>query len=139
MFKNKTFRTVMITVVVLVIHGAAGCALYRIGYVRGLAASAGDFVEARFSRDFGGHFTWDQRRGNFPMFGMRQSYTAFPLGKWIPGLLLFVGVVALVVIAVNGLVQANRSSVHQSISSSLVEASPAPSTTKKSRDAKAED
>ena len=139
MFKNKTFRTVMITVVVLVILGAAGCALYRIGYVRGLAASAGDFVGDRFNCDFGGHFTWDQRRGNFPMFGMRRSYTAFPMVSWIPGVLLFVGVVALVVIAVNGLVNANRSSLAQTISSPPVEASPAPSTTKKSRDAEAED
>ncbi len=139
MIKNTTFRTVVITVVVLVVIGAVGCALYRFGYARGLVASAGDFVGGRFSRNFGEHFTPDQRRGNFPMFGMRQSYTAFPLVRWIPGLLLFVGVVALVVIAVNGLVQANRSSVPQSISSSPVEASPAPSTTKKSRDAKAED
>jgi hypothetical protein len=139
MFKNKTFRTVMITVVVLVILGAAGCALYRFGYVRGLAASAGDFVGGRFIRDFGGHFSSDKRRGNFPMFGMRQSYTAFPMVRWIPGLLLFVGVVALVVIAVNGLVRPNRSSAPQMISSPPVEASPAPSTTMKSSDAEADD
>ena len=139
MFKNKTFRTVMITVVVLVILGAAGCALYRIGYVRGLAASAGDFVGDRFSRDLGGHFTWDQRRGNFPMFGIRHSYAAFPMVSWIPGLLLFVGVVALIVIAVNGLVNTNRTSVPQPISSPPVEASPVPSTSKKSSDAEADD
>ncbi|NIS83475.1 MAG: hypothetical protein GTO14_25500 [Anaerolineales bacterium] len=97
---NKTLATVIITVTVLAILAAAGLAIYRLGYAHGLTASAGDFMHGCFFRDFWGRFP---HRG---ILGMRQPFFGFSLLRVVPGFLLFVGVVALVVLAVNSLLRA---------------------------------
>lgn len=135
MTKTKIFTTVLIIVIAIAILSAGGFTLYRFGYAQGLSASVGEIVGGRFSRDFGdrftpgfgGHFTPELRRGGLPMFGMRQPFSTFPLFRGIFGLLLLVGVVALVVIGINSLIRRNPSSKPQADSSSPVETMVTPS------------
>jgi hypothetical protein len=104
---NKTVATVLLTVIVLAVLAAAGYAIYRLGYTHGLTTTSGDFMRDRFFHDFGGRFPHGMRRGGF---GMRQPFYGLSLLRVVPGFLLFVGVVALVVIAVNSMQNKTRKS-----------------------------
>lgn len=135
MSKTNIFTTILVMVIAIAVLAAGGFALYRYGYAQGLSVSVGEIVGDRFGRDFGdrftpgfgGHFTPELRRGGLPMFGIRQPFSAFPLFWSIFGLLLLVGVVALVVIGINSLIRRNPSSTPQADSSSPIKTIVTPS------------
>ncbi len=142
MTRKRTILTILITVIVIAVLIAAGFAIYRLGYVHGLSANVGESMGGRFSWFFGeglpgdfdhrfpgnfedrfpeglrDRFPQDFRRGGLPHVWGYQPTTVFAWARWIAGLLLFVGVVALVVIAINGLVRTRRSSPQEVIPSS---------------------
>ena len=117
MRRSSIWITILVTVVVLALLAAGGYALFRLGYVRGVADAAGGGI----MRGFEGRlqpFTRGTAPGwNHPgldMYGMgTRSISRFPIFGWLPGLLLLVGVVALVVIAVNGLSRRNSNKINE--------------------------
>jgi hypothetical protein len=142
MGRSRTILTILITVIVIAVLAGAGFALYRLGYAHGLAANLGETLGGRFAwffsdelpddldcrfpqhfedkfpKGFGGRLPQDFRRSRVPFVWRYQPTILFPWARGITGLLLFVGVVALVVIAVNGLVRTRRSSTQAVVSSS---------------------
>jgi hypothetical protein len=111
MRKSSIWITILVTVVVVALLAAGGYALFRLGYVRGVADAAGGVM----MRSFDGRIQ-PYNRGIAPgwnhpgldIYGMHsRMYGGFSAFGWLPGLLLLVGVVALVVIAVNGLSHRN--------------------------------
>lgn len=127
MRKSSIWITVLVTVVVLALLAAGGYALFRLGYVRGVASAAGGLMlrgpESRFGVEgmhpFAHNMMPEWNHPGIYSYGMR----AQPFG-WFLGLLFIVGVVALVVIAVNGLSQRNRSVVEESNPPAEVEEKP---------------
>lgn len=142
MGRSRTILTIVITVIVIVVLAGAGYALYRLGYAHGLAANLeetmggrfawffsdefpGDFshrfpqrFESRFPEGFRDRVPQDFRRDGLAFVWGYQPATLFPWARGITGLLLFVGVVALVVIAVNGLIRTRRPMPQEILSSS---------------------
>jgi hypothetical protein len=115
---NRVLLTVLLVVLVVGLLAAGGWALYRLGYAHGGAAAAADVLPEGLFRQFGGRmphmfdgrFPGGFRQGVIPWGSMHQPYLGFPFLSWGLGALLVVGVIALVVIAVNGLVSAGRGS-----------------------------
>lgn len=112
MKRGNIWITVAVTVVIVALLAAGGYALFRLGYARGVADAAGGLMmrglEGRFGSQGMHPFANEMGPGwNHPdlyMYGMHsRSIGRFPAFGWLPGLLLLVGVIALVVIAVNGL------------------------------------
>ncbi|MEJ2010717.1 MAG: hypothetical protein P8X64_00655 [Anaerolineales bacterium] len=127
MRKSSIWITVLVTVVVLALLAAGGYALFRLGYARGVANAAGGLMlrgpEGRFRGEGIQPFAHNMMPGwNHPgvySYGMH----AQPFG-WFFGLLLVVGVVALVVIAVNSLSQRDRIATEESNPPAEVEEKP---------------
>jgi hypothetical protein len=108
---RRIFTVVVIAVLVLAILAAGGNALFRLGYANGASAAAGVPEAGRLNCLQGGPFMpglgWDGMhefgRGGGLLFRSHMPIMGFGVGGWLFGLLLLAGVVALVVIAVNGL------------------------------------
>ena len=112
MSNRRVLLTVVITLVVIAIVVAGGFAVYRLGYVRGAAESfagpmmrgfAGQFGDERSMpfHEFNGRGDLYQR---MPMVGFTHAgLRGQPVFGGLTGLLLIIGVGALVVIAINGL------------------------------------
>ena len=108
---RRIFTIAVIAVLALAILAAGGNALFRLGYANGMSAAAGLPQAGRLNCIQGGPFMpglgWDGmhefgRGGGLP-FRSHMPFMGFGAGGWVFGLLMFAGVVALVVIAVNGL------------------------------------
>jgi hypothetical protein len=120
---KKTVGTIVVTVLVIAVLFAGGYAIYRAGFIQGMAADPGGYLGMRFPRDLGDRFQGDlnnhfpdYHRRSMPMFG------AYP-GSWSifagwPGILLLAGVVALVVIAVNWIMNRDRATIQQAATTS---------------------
>lgn len=112
MSNRRVALTVVITLVVIAVLVAGGFAIYRFGYVRGAADSFAGPMMRGFAGQFGGErgmpFHEFNGQGDFhqrmPMLGYAHAglrgQSAF---DGLSGLLLIIGVGALVVIATNGL------------------------------------
>jgi hypothetical protein len=131
MSTTRILWIVLGSVLVLGLLGAGGYALYRLGYAHGVQSSdivlmPGDFHdeffhhfeerykdrfhpgdEGRFMDGFGGRFYFEQGRSRLPG---RSAWSVSPfMILWvIPGLLFFVGFVALAIVGVNALIQSRR-------------------------------
>jgi flagellar basal body-associated protein FliL len=97
MTRNNTIRVVLITVLLILVIGAAGYALYRIGYSHGVAAVDSDLPAERLFRGFGERVLPGHRFDGTSMFASR-SVGFFPFFWGLPGLLLMVGIVTLAVV-----------------------------------------
>jgi hypothetical protein len=150
MGRKNTIITILITVIVIAVLIAAGFAIYRLGYVRGLAASVGEPMggrffwffdgdipdefghrfpenfEDRFPEGFRGRMPFYFRQGGLPYDRGFQPTTVFPWARGTTGVVLFVGVVALVVIAVSSVIRLSRSPSQDLISSTAVDQEAAP-------------
>lgn len=113
MSNRRIVLTVLITLVLIAILAAGGYALYRLGYVRGMSESAGVMMfqgfDGRFGDDRGLPFrefvSPGGLRNRMPMAGFSHpGFSAYTPFGGFSGLLILIGVIALVVIAVNGLV-----------------------------------
>ena len=107
---RKAFITVLITLLVIAILVAAGVMLYRMGFVRGLAAAGdvpafGQFMHpyGNGMPGFGGSCPQVWHHGGGMFYGGHRPFGLFGFGGWVVCLLVLVGVVALVVAAVNAL------------------------------------
>jgi len=108
---KRIFTVVVIVLLVLAILAAGGNALFRLGYANGVSAAAGIPEAGRLNCLHGGPFMpgfgWDGMhefgRGGGLLFRSHMPFMGFGAGGWLFGLLMLTGVVALVVIAVNGL------------------------------------
>ncbi len=132
---RRAFLTILITLVVIALLAAAGVALYRLGFVRGLAATggipgAGEFMHpfANGMPGFGdGRLQLWQHGGGMSFRGHR-PFGMFGSGGWIVCLLVLVGIVALVVAAINALTRRRPAEV-QVVSAPVVPPAPAPAPT----------
>lgn len=97
MSRTSTIRVVLITVLLILVIGAAGYALYRLGYSHGVAALDGDLPAARLFRGFGERALPNYHFGGTPTLAHR-SVGFFPFLWGLPGLFLVVGIVALAVV-----------------------------------------
>lgn len=86
--------------------------------------------EDRFPEGFIDRFPQDFRRGGVPFLWRYLPTTQFPWARGIMGLLVSVGVVALVVIAINGLIRTRRLASHEVKASSRDDADSALETDK---------
>jgi hypothetical protein len=120
MNNRRIVVTVLITIVLLAILTAGGFAFYRLGYVRGMSQSAGGFMMQGFDGRFGDDrgmpfhdFAGPGRlRERMPMTGFAHpGFSAHTPFGGFSGLLLLIGVIALVVIAVNGLSRNRKQNV----------------------------
>jgi len=113
MQKRNVWLTALVAVLVVALLAAGGFALFRLGFVRGLAASAGGAMfGGRFAGEriqpFAGHMMSGWNHPGLDVYGMHaRSYGHFPAFGWLLGLLVLAGAVALVVIAINGLTRNN--------------------------------
>ena len=107
---RKVFLTVVVVLVVIGLLIGGGAALYRLGYVRGIAA-AGILAETGqlpqlYGRGMpgfdGGRLQgWD--RGGMMFYGMHRPFGMFGFGGPIVGLLLLAGLVTLIVLGIRAL------------------------------------
>lgn len=107
---RKAFITVLITLLVIAILVTAGVMLYRMGFVRGLAAAGAPLATEPFMHTygfgmpgFGGGCPQVWRHGGGMFYAGHRPFGMFGFGGWFVCLLVLVGVVALVVAAVNAL------------------------------------
>jgi heme exporter protein D len=130
---SRIWITVIVTVVVLALLAAGGYALFRLGYARGVANAAGGLMlrgpEGRFGGEGLRPFAHEMMPGwNHPglnVYGMHTRTVGYhPAFGWFLGLLLVAGVVALVVIAINGLSQRTRIVAEESKSPAQAEEKP---------------
>jgi hypothetical protein len=138
---RKAFLTVVITLVVIALLAAAGVALYRLGFARGLAATggipgAGEFMHpyAYGMPGFGDGRLQMWRHGGDMFFRGHRPFGMFGFGGWIVCLLVLAGIVALVVAAINALTRRRPAEV-QVVSAPLVPPAPAPTPAKPARPA----
>jgi len=133
---RRAFLTVVVTLLVIALLAAAGVALYRLGFARGLAATGGIPAAGQFMHPYGfgmpgfgdgGMHAW--RHGGGMYFGGHRSFGMFGFGGWIVCLLVLVGIVALVVAAVNALTRRRPAEV-QVVSAPLVPPAPVPTPAK---------
>jgi len=107
---RKAFITVLITLLVIAILVTAGVMPYRMGFVRGLAAAGAPLATEPFMHPYGygmqgfdGGCPQVWRHGGGMFYGGHRPFGMFGFGSWFVCLLVLVGVVALVVAAVNAL------------------------------------
>lgn len=108
---RRVFTIVVVALLVIAVLAVGGCALYRLGFARGVSAVAGVPEAGRFYQQFGAPFMPGFDGGGMHEFGRsggqlfrsHMPFMGFGLGGWLFGLVVLVGVVALVVIAINGL------------------------------------
>lgn len=112
MSRTNILRVVLITILVILVIGAAGYALYRLGYSHGVAALNGDLPAERFFRGFGERVIPEHRFGGAPMIAHR-SFGFFPYLWGLPGLLLVIGIVTLAVIGLISLFRRGSSPSQQ--------------------------
>jgi hypothetical protein len=136
---RRAFFTVVVALLVIALVGAAGVALYRLGYARGLAAAgtlpaAGPFMHPyAFGMpgfDDGRLQGW--RHGGDMFFGGHRPFGMFGFGGWIVCLLVLAGIAALVVAAVNALTRKHPAEV-QVVAAPVVPPAPEPVAAKPAR------
>jgi hypothetical protein len=133
MSNRRIVATVLITLVLLAILAAGGYALYRVGYERGLTQSAVGLMMQGFDGRFGdtrglpfhNFGDSDGMRGRMPMFGYAHpGFREFTPFGGFAGLLLIIGVAALVFIAVNGWLGRSKSKAVEEPAVQIEEAKP---------------
>jgi hypothetical protein len=124
---RKAFITVLITLLVIAILVAAGVCLYRLGLARGLAMAGALPAAGPFMHPYGygmpgfdGGCPQAWRHPGGMVYGGHMSFGPFGFGGWFVGLLVLVGVVALVVAGINALTRKGPAEVQ------AVAAPPAP-------------
>ena len=125
MSKRNIFWIVLATVVVILALAAGGYALYRYGYMRGMAAETGTgcmtffadhmrgMIGERTRLDVGEGMMPLRQYGGFMTTSSRFSHMPFSWGRGLIGLLLGGGVLALAVYGVISLVRRNHTSVEE--------------------------
>jgi heme exporter protein D len=134
MRKRSIWITVAVTVLVVALLAVAGFSLFRLGYNQGLAQSTGGLMLRGFEGRLGGErmqpfaerMAPEFNHPGITMYDMHaRSFGHFTAFGWLPGLLLLVGIAALVVIAVNSFSRRNQSVGEDPASSAEIE-KPAP-------------
>jgi len=136
---RKAFITVLITLLVIAILVTAGVMLYRMGFVRGLAAAGAPLATEPFMHPygygmpgFGGGCPQVWHHGGGMFYGGHRPFGMFGFGGWFVCLLVLVGVVALVVAAVNALTRKRPAEV-QAVPVPVVPPAPEPVPAKPAR------
>ena len=130
MRKRTIWITVAVTVLVVALLVGGGYSLFRLGYNTGLAQSTGVMMMHGFEGRLGGErvqpFAERMAPGwNHPGMGMynmpARSFGHFTAIGWLPGLLLLIGIAALVVIAANGFSSRNQAVGQEPATSAEIE------------------
>jgi hypothetical protein len=136
---RRAFLSVVITLLVIALVAAAGVALYRLGYARGLAEAGGLPALGQFMHPYeygmpgfgdGRPDAW--RHGGDMFFRGHRPIGMFGFGGWIVCLLVLVGIVALVVAAINALTRRRPAEV-QAVPAPVVPPVPEPTPAKPAR------